>query len=404
MCQSTAKGGRRCYDHGAGAAARKAVFGYAQTVTDLDDPQIASIYSRIKRDGKRLGCDKPSAQETAAFLSSMRRNIAENPHLDDTDRDRLLRHLDQALVDTADGNGPDGATMYAWRHTSVEAEVADMNLGRTLGASARHRHLSPSRVAAQFDDWRARSNYEDMESPDPTFRPSNSALPSDKHSARALRKLGFENYLAQAKPVFVYGTLRSGQGNNRLVAPDGTTSVVNGKIAGIGIYGADAGFPYAKDEPGSDSVTVGEMVELTDDENGRSVRFNLDRLEGFSSDNYSNSHYYRTLKDVSYVDPATGQPTSKQAWVYLAGGWAAEGLKPANRIADGDWVKARAARYVAPIKARYSTYKGFDADGYDYDDKTPSRSARDSAAAFGLVEDDEMDEHAAFWAANDSND
>lgn len=70
--------------------------------------------------------------------------------------------------------------------------------------------------------------------------------------------------------VFVYGTLKSGYGNNALLRDSTFVSV--GTVAGYKLY--DSGFPVAR--PSDGDTIIGEIWDIGDNEN--TLR-NLDRLE-----------------------------------------------------------------------------------------------------------------------------
>lgn|SRR5690348_4803270 len=73
--------------------------------------------------------------------------------------------------------------------------------------------------------------------------------------------------------VFVYGTLKQGYGNNRLL--DKAKFVENAVIPGFKLY--DSGFPVAA--PDEFSAVSGEIWDISGDHQERTL-FNLDSLEG----------------------------------------------------------------------------------------------------------------------------
>jgi len=118
--------------------------------------------------------------------------------------------------------------------------------------------------------------------------------------------------------VAVYGTLREGEGNFRLLrdaVKDGTH-----RIGGFVMY-SNGGFPYAVE--GEGQITV-ETYSVDD----RTLR-NLDMLEGYPH------HYDRREVDVN----------GKPAWIYFV----REGhirLDLLNAVPDGDWVAHRKSLYI----------------------------------------------------------
>ena len=130
--------------------------------------------------------------------------------------------------------------------------------------------------------------------------------------------------------LFVYGTLRPGQGNYRLLA-DRTDREEPASAPGLALFGW--GFPYAVPFPGAS--TVGVLVTITPDLY-RDVLIDLDHLEGYRPDRPDRSHYIRRPRTVL---TAGGTRT---AWIYLAG----PGIDPAGmrRIPGDDWLLASADR------------------------------------------------------------
>jgi gamma-glutamylcyclotransferase (GGCT)/AIG2-like uncharacterized protein YtfP len=368
-----------------------AVTALARATTGFDDSQVSSIYHRLKREATAAGAPAPDAAEVQAWLIRASRDVQDMPGLSDKDRKRILDRMYLALDAADEGTLPDGPTFAAWQNTTAQSQAAADVLDATITAAARQQRIDPDRLGAKFRRWRQRDDFEEMESPDPAFVIDPDGLPSDKATAKALRKLGWENYLAQRLPVFTYGTLREGQHNAHLM--DGAIySRSTGRIDGVAIYGPGRGFPYAAESPDGEGYTMGDLVALTSDRSGDWSRESLDGLEGFSSDQYSDSHYRRVTRDVSYTD-ADGTPQTTKAWVYLAGSRAKRTLGEDERIHDGDWVTARGnysnrfSGYYDAVRRRQAAES---ADG-EYtgtirvtqsSTDTPARSAQESAAAF----------------------
>lgn len=214
--------------------------------------------------------------------------------------------------------------------------------------------VSPESLTEAFNNWRdaAPDGYEDKPAAEESFRYDlNPNAPQDAATQRALRKLGYEHYLATPYPVFVYGTLREGQGNSHLMS-GARANTLPAEVNGVAIYGSTYGFPYASEHADETAVTQGEVVWLTDDENGETARAMLDHLEGFNSHFPSNSHYERVATDVTYYDRETGEESNATAWIYLARGSARQQLREEDRIEDGDWVKHQ-RRFELPDRRTY---------------------------------------------------
>jgi gamma-glutamylcyclotransferase (GGCT)/AIG2-like uncharacterized protein YtfP len=134
--------------------------------------------------------------------------------------------------------------------------------------------------------------------------------------------------------VFVYGTLRPGQGNyQRLLA--GRTVRESPAIAkGLALYGR--GFPYAV--PQSGARIVGDLITI-ESSLYREVLADLDILEGYHPQQSSVSHYIRVTRSVIANHALPGGGTWEafhMAWIYLAG----PDIDPTRmpRIADDDWL------------------------------------------------------------------
>ncbi|WP_081841597.1 gamma-glutamylcyclotransferase family protein [Alicyclobacillus macrosporangiidus] len=112
--------------------------------------------------------------------------------------------------------------------------------------------------------------------------------------------------------VFVYGTLRKGQGNRRVMEPHLVRELGAGCIPGE-MYDLGA---YPAVSLNGDGVVVGEWVEVTDD--GLAA---LDRLEG-----------YPRFYDGTMVRDLNG---AVEGWFYHMTGRIPAG---APRVDSGDWV------------------------------------------------------------------
>lgn len=258
---------------------------------------------------------------------------------------------------------------YAPAEADFDAVARDLaaknRMREALTSIAADLHTTPDLVRAALDDLTVShpDAFEDVDVPDVRFRyHEDPLLVADPEAtpelARAWRKLGYEQYLAQPYPVFVYGTLRPGQGNHTLMAR-AVDTYLPAQMYGVGIYGAHRGFPYASEHEDPEAFAVGEVVWLDENPLGRQARENLDALEGFSSDSPSSSHYERVLRTVRATQP-DGTVAEVQAWTYLARGWSRSQLQESDRIVDGDWVAAKNA-YRAP-RPRYDmgTSRSFD--------------------------------------------
>jgi len=325
---------------------------YARAVTDLSDGQIQSLFHSLKRQGKDEDIQTPTQQEYLDGLDRLSMLVRNDESLSEIAKERLVGRLNQARQESV----LDGPAWFAVQNIRSSAKVAEDSLasiytrvGNSFGKDSEDiRLFVASWMYGNEDD------FEDVNVEDPNFRYDlTPGVPEDERTSRALRKLGYEHYLTQAYPVFVYGTLRPGQGNYRLMS-DAAIDSTQATLSGHAIYGAHRGFPYAAEHEDPSAVTVGDIVWLSDTSLGAYARDSMDGLEGFDSDFPSSSHYERVLRDVTFVTPDGHEETVK-AWTYMARGSARRQLREEDRIADGDWVKAKAAyRDPRPFYGQYS--------------------------------------------------
>lgn len=98
--------------------------------------------------------------------------------------------------------------------------------------------------------------------------------------------------------VFVYGTLKQGYGNNRVLQDSEFLGHATVKDYGL----IDGGIPYAVYSPGSS--VIGEVFHVT----SQSVMERLDMLEGYP-------HHY--ARDYVTFDTGDGDPHGGRAWMYV---------------------------------------------------------------------------------------
>lgn len=146
------------------------------------------------------------------------------------------------------------------------------------------------------------------------------------------------------RPVFVYGTLRPGQGNYNWSLKGNTTREVTATLDNSTMY-SNGGFPYVL-ENGDDSEKVtGTLVFIEEDEYLDVMR-SLDMLEGtrHNDDNSEDgvaedtrNHYNRVKRVVAtengeqyvcwtYIPP-------RNSWNYI--------ISQNKRVEGGDWVEHR---------------------------------------------------------------
>jgi gamma-glutamylcyclotransferase (GGCT)/AIG2-like uncharacterized protein YtfP len=136
-------------------------------------------------------------------------------------------------------------------------------------------------------------------------------------------------------PFFVYGTLRSGQGNHPLV--EGALHAVReARLPGHCLYAS--GLPWVASGAGPASCVTGELLLVRSGEYQRALE-RLDRLEGYRPPAYQ--MYVRTVCRVEFRDQPGEAWHDCDAWVYLGGD--SFPRDPGLLVASGDWVTARRA-------------------------------------------------------------
>jgi gamma-glutamylcyclotransferase (GGCT)/AIG2-like uncharacterized protein YtfP len=140
----------------------------------------------------------------------------------------------------------------------------------------------------------------------------------------------------QQLPFFVYGTLRAGQGNHRVVA-DALEDVLEARLPGHQLFAF--GLPYIApaEDPG---VTVtGDLLLVRPGDYDRALR-RLDRLEGYDP---PRSQMYVRARCRAQFRAGPGEDwQERDAWVYLGG--MSFDYSPALAVASGDF--AAVARWA----------------------------------------------------------
>jgi len=136
-------------------------------------------------------------------------------------------------------------------------------------------------------------------------------------------------FTTEQRPVFVYGTLRAGQGNYYGILEGNTVRERPAILNDYTLFGA--GVPFAVQRDGR--KVVGEVMDV-DPERWHFVLPRLDRLEGYRGDGRNNM-YDRTVRAVTLADGST-----IEAYVYLAGESSRRWFTDADEIPGGDFVKA----------------------------------------------------------------
>ena len=136
-------------------------------------------------------------------------------------------------------------------------------------------------------------------------------------------------------PFFVYGTLRRGQSNHRIVEDD-LAEVREARLPAHLLYAR--GLPYiaACDDPAA--VVAGDLLLVEPARYAQALR-NLDSLEGYDPPDYE--HYVRTRVRAAFR-AGPGAPWQEcDAWAYLGG--TSFQYDPRLLVPSGDWAAARRA-------------------------------------------------------------
>ena len=141
----------------------------------------------------------------------------------------------------------------------------------------------------------------------------------------------------QTLPVFVYGTLRSGEGNWSWALCGRTASEQVATLTGVQMFD-QGGFPYVMRSDNPDETVVGDLMQIEPALFGQ-VMADLDRLEGFTPGSRFNL-YNREVVTVTTEDGKT-----HDAYVYIVATEREERVRQScPRIESGDWIAFDGAR------------------------------------------------------------
>lgn len=132
-------------------------------------------------------------------------------------------------------------------------------------------------------------------------------------------------------PFLVYGSLRSGQGNSRLLhGAIERMEVV--RVHGVEMYSNKA-FPFALPTGKDEDVIVAELVDVFDDQY-ENVMVALDALEGYHGLGDDSNLYDRAVVSVTTT---TGEV--RKAFMYVTNRDTARLFLPSlPKVASGDWL------------------------------------------------------------------
>ncbi len=318
--------------------------------SDLSDAQVQSLFHSLKREYK----ERTENSEASIAIDDLKSKVR-NSDLSDRQKESIISRLEAAEHSTSSEE-----MLYASSKIVESAGVAEYQISKIANTVADDLGLDGYLVRKKINRWRDASadSYEDMEDEIPSeYRYDlTPGVPTDERTGRALRKLGYMHFLEQPYPVFVYGTLRKGQGNSVLFG-NHYYQAEAATVDGVGVYGKERAFPYAK--ANSNAAAYGDIFWVDETPQGAEVRLSLDSLEGFDADYPSYSHYKRVLRDASYFDKEQNKIVNTKVWMYLASGRYNTQLREEDLIPDGDWVNARRQYINSPLGQRERRYLGY---------------------------------------------
>lgn len=133
-------------------------------------------------------------------------------------------------------------------------------------------------------------------------------------------------------PCFVYGTLRSGQGNYQWCLRGRTVSEQPATLTG-GVMYDSGGFPYVVQTNEATDVIVGDLMFLDPDLYADTAN-SLDGLEGFYAEGSRRNHYDRRIVTVTTEDGK-----QHRAYTYLVPEHHIAQVTRLPLIESGNWVE-----------------------------------------------------------------
>lgn len=146
------------------------------------------------------------------------------------------------------------------------------------------------------------------------------------------------NKVVEYLPVFVYGTLRTGQGNWSRLLRGRTRHEIEAKLPRHKMY--SVGIAYVTDNAPqeAESEIVGDLMYIEPEIYSQVMR-NLDGLEGYNAATHT-GHYLRVKRTATYKTEL-GQTREVEAWVYHGGEEALRRMTERVRVQSGDWLEWR---------------------------------------------------------------
>ncbi len=133
-------------------------------------------------------------------------------------------------------------------------------------------------------------------------------------------------------PMFVYGSLRTGEFNWEKYLKGRTLKEVPAVMPGHVMFGAT--YPYILAAE-SDQKIIGNLVYL-DPANYAEIMEAVDGLEGYDPET-NQGDWLRVIREAVYTDPA-GQEQRVRAWVYYGNPELLHEEEAYTAIESGDWL------------------------------------------------------------------
>lgn len=110
MCNSKAKGGKRCFAHSYGT---RAITKMTQIITGASPEEVKVVQNDLRKEGKELPA--PTTAQVKAFAEIQKRNVRFDPQISEKDKKVLDKQLTKAS-----GEQPTGGGFHAWKNSTAE--------------------------------------------------------------------------------------------------------------------------------------------------------------------------------------------------------------------------------------------------------------------------------------------
>ena len=300
------------------------------------DKKVQVLFHALKREGKEAEAVAPTENEYFEALDKISFHLRHDSLLSEIKKDKVVERLDQAYFDPI----PDGSTWYAINNILAQSreEMKTARVTHLVKSVAKEIDIPEEELLTKFEKWcQPDSYFEEVSSPDSQYQYENDEeIATTPEIKKALKRLGYERYLAQPYPFFVYGTLMAGAGAHARLRGS-VDEILEAKMDGLALYDlTGGGYPHAMETEGK--VAQGDLIWLKTDKKGKEARVFLDMLESFRSSNPSSGNYNRVLREVEFLGEDGNPPEKAYAWVYVASERKRQEIDPETIIPSGKWL------------------------------------------------------------------